>query len=201
MSVRRLSIAFSCALLGVATPVVAQINGTDAYKFLDAIKNEKGQEVTDLLAKPGNALVNTQEPNSGDTALHIVVRRGDATYTRFLLQHGGDPNIRNNAGDTPAMIAVTQNEEPCLSALIDGKANLNVANNRGETPLIRAVQLRNLSLVQELLKAGADPDQTDHIAGMSARDYAKRDTRSPAIAKLLADAPKAHRAATVGPSL
>ena len=46
-----------------------------------------------MLAKPGNSLVNTQEPNTGDTALNIVIRRGDATYTRFLLQHGADAAV------------------------------------------------------------------------------------------------------------
>jgi len=174
---------------------------TDAYKFMDAVKNAKGQEVTDMLATPGNSLVNTQEPNTGDSALMIVVRRGDTTYTRFLLQQGANPNLRNKQGDTATMIAVTGNEEPCLQILIDGKANVNVANDRGETPLIRAVQLRNIQMVQELLKGGADPDQADHLAGMSARDYAKRDTRSPVIAKLLADATKVSKTVTVGPSL
>jgi len=196
----RFPVFVSLALL-VAVPATAQLGGSARSKFLSAVKNEKNQDVTDMLAKPGNSLVNVQDPGNGDTALHIVVRRGDANYTRFLLQHGADPNIRNNDGQTPAMLAVTQGEEPCLQVLIDGKANLNLANSRGETPLIRAVQMRNLAMVQDLLKAGADPDQTDHIAGLSARAYAKRDTRSPVIAKLLADAPGVHKASAMGPSL
>jgi ankyrin repeat protein len=196
---RRFSLILLPLLL--AAPALAQLNGSETHKFLDAIKNQKGQDVTDMLAKPGNSLINTQDPGSGDTALHIVVRRGDATYTRFLLQRGADPNIRNKQGDTPAMLAVTENEEPCLQALIAGKANVNVTNDRGETPLIRAVQLRNVGMVHDLLGGGADPDLTDHIAGLSARDYAKRDTRSPTIAKMLADAPRVHKAPQVGPSL
>lgn len=200
MSSRRLSVLL-LPLLIASSPAAAQMGKTDTYKFMDAVKNAKGQEVTDMLARPGNSLVNTQEPNTGDTALMIVVRRGDTTYTRFLLQQGANPNLRNKQGDTATMIAVTGNEEPCLQILIDDKANLNVANDRGETPLIRAVQLRNIQMVQELLKGGADPDQTDHLAGLSAREYAKRDTRSPVIAKLLADAPKVSKTVSVGPSL
>lgn len=197
---RRFLILAAAPLLTIM-PASAQLNRTDQYKFLDAIKNQKGQEVTDLLAKPGNSLVNAQDPTNGDTALDIVIRRGDTTYTRFLLQHGADPNIRNKQGDSATMIAVTENEGSCLQALVNGKANVNVANDRGETPLIRAVQLRSITMVHDLLAAGADPDQTDHIAGLSARDYAKRDTRSPVIGKMLADAPKVHKAPSVGPSL
>ncbi|MBY8829091.1 ankyrin repeat domain-containing protein [Hephaestia mangrovi] len=200
MSSRRVSFLLVPLLLATS-PAAAQLSRSDAHKFLDAIKNEKAQDVTDMLATPGNTLINTQDPGTGDTALHMVVKRGDVTYTRFLLQHGADPNVRNKQGQTPAMLAVDENEEPCLQALIAGKADLNVGNDRGETPLIRAVQMRNAAMVQDLLKGGADPDQTDHMAGLSARDYAKRDSRSPIIAKLLADAPKVHKAPQIGPSL
>jgi hypothetical protein len=33
-------------------------------------------------------------------------------------------------------------------------------------------------MVQMLLAAGANPDKTDNAAGLSARDYAARDSRS-----------------------
>ena len=48
----------------------------------------------------------------------------------------------------------------------------------GETALIVAVQQRQPPVVKLLLEAGANPDKADHAAGYSARDYAKRDTRS-----------------------
>src|SRR3546814_10574293 len=82
------------------------------------------------------------------------------------------------------MLAVTQNAPGCVAALLNPpagsrRADVNLANGSGETPLIRAVQLRNLDLVRTLLKAGADPDQADPLAGLSARDYARNDSRSP----------------------
>ena len=48
----------------------------------------------------------------------------------------------------------------------------------GETALIVAVQQRQPRCVKLLLRSGANPDKTDHAAGYSARDYAKRDTRN-----------------------
>ena len=63
------------------------------------------------------------------------------------------------------------------------------------------MQRRDLSLVRTLLAAKANPDQKDNLAGLSARDYATRDTRAPAITKLLADTPKQGSAAVAGPKL
>jgi ankyrin repeat protein len=65
---------------------------------------------------------------------------------------------------------------------------------------MRAVQRRDGELVQLLLASGADPDLVDRLAGMSARDYAARDTRSPAIAEALKTAPKVQKRAVAGPS-
>ena len=63
------------------------------------------------------------------------------------------------------------------------------------------MQRRDLGLVRTLLAAKADPDQRDIIAGLSARDYATRDTRTPALAKIFADTPKVNRASVAGPKL
>jgi ankyrin repeat protein len=64
-------------------------------------------------------------------------------------------------------------------------AKVDAANRAGETALIVAVQHRQIPIVRDLLEAGADPDKTDSVAGYSARDYAKRDNRTPALLKLI----------------
>src|SRR3546814_15421425 len=69
--------------------------------------------------------------------------------------------------------------------LLDRKAPVDQTNRRGETALILAVQAKNVAMVRLLVKRGANPDKTDHIAGMSARDYAKRNDRSGRILALL----------------
>jgi len=188
------------ALATLATPVLAQ-NFSASCKFLEAVRKGDNDEVNKTLGQPGTSIINTKDSNTGETALHIVAGRSDATYLRFLLAKGANPNSADNRGDTPLIVAVNRNFAEGVDLLIAGKANVNQANSSRETPLIRAVQMRNLEIVNKLLAAGADPDQRDAIAGKSARDYAKADTRAPAITKVLTDAPKVQRRSVSGPSL
>lgn len=192
--------SLSVLALVAAAPAAAQFQ-SEGYKFLQAVRDAKNNDVITALNKPGSQVVNTRDVTTGEAALHITVKRGDVPYTTFLLQKGADPNIRDGKGNTPMLIAIESGHGEMVPLLVAGRANVNLANGSGETPLIRAVQRRDLGLVRELLAANADPDQRDVIAGLSARDYATRDTRAPAIAKLLTDAPKRARAPVAGPKL
>jgi len=199
MFARIIGTALAAALLGIAAPASAQIGGSDSYKFLQAVRDAKGDDVMTFLNKPGTTIVNTRDYKTGETALHIVVKRGDMTYLRFLLAKGADPNMKDEKGTTPLLLAATAGATEMIQLLLAQGANVNLGNSSGETPLIRAVQGRDLATARVLLTAGADPDQPDLLAGKSARDYATDDARSPAMAKLFADTPKKPRRAVSGP--
>ena len=186
------------ALLTMAAPVAAQ-QQSQSYKFLEAVRKGDGNAVVAILDQPGQTIVNTRDVTTGEGALHIVVKRGDGTYLRYLLAKGADANLRDRSGDTPMMLAVEAGKAEIVQILGTGKANANLGNSGGETPLIRAVQRRDIALVRAVLAAGGNPDQTDNMAGMSARDYARRDTRSPAILKVLDDTPAKTQRAVSGP--
>jgi uncharacterized protein len=79
-------------------------------------------------------------------------------------------------------------------------ARVDATNRRGETALIIAVQQRQPRVVELLLKAGANPDKGDHAAGLSAREYAKRDTRNPGLLKLI-ETIKSTKKQVAGPTL
>ncbi len=188
----------SPALLIGAAPAFAQ-GQSEGYKFLTAVRDAKNNDVLEMLGKPGSNIINTRDVTSGEGALHIVIKRGDEVYLRFLLQKGADANLRDGKGNTPLLLAVTLGQTGMIPILTAAGANPNLANSAGETPLIRAVQRRDIGMIRVLLTENADPDQADIIAGMSARDYAKQDGRNPIVSKLLADAPKKVRKAVSGP--
>lgn len=190
--------ALIAAALLATVPATAQ-QQSEGYKFLEAVKGEKIDEINTMLNKPGSVVINTRNISDGNTALHLVVASGNAQYLAYLLSRGAVPNVRNNAGIAPIVLAANKGRADLVGLFLQYKANVNYGNSNGETALIAATRRRDLQLIRILLDAGANPDQPDLLAGMSARDYAAQDTRSPAVAKELADAPKQKKAAVAGP--
>lgn len=166
-------------LLSHAIPAAAQFS--ESYNFLKAVKDRDGTEATKFLNRPGSVIVNTRDITTGETALHIVVARRDATWLSFLLQKGANPNLRDKRGLTPLMLATQLRFIDGVKALLSKNAKIDETNNQGETALIRAVQLRDAEMTRILLSEGANPDLTDTLAGLSARDYATRDRRAAAV--------------------
>lgn len=190
------------AALGLAyAPAQAQFRG--GYAFLQAVDNRDGTKATDAL-KDDPALVNTRNQDTGETALIIVTKRRDATWMRFLLGKDADPTIGDRQGMTPLMHTALLNFTDGAQALLDRKAPVDQTNRRGETALILAVQARNVAMVRLLVRNGANADKADHVAGMSARDYAKRDDRTGDIVAILdtkSDAPTRDFGPSIGPDL
>lgn len=203
MTGRVFGAALAAVFLTVAAPAAAQ-QKSESYEFLQAVRSKDGGKVNGFLEDKSKRIVNVKDRATGEGALHIIVGRTDATYLRFILQQDDvNPNLQDSRGNTALNLAASRGWVEGVEILLRYKANVNLANASGETPLIRAVQeAHDLEIADALLKAGADPDRTDNVTGKSARDYAREGTRWPALAKLLADAPKAQRAgAAAGPKL
>ena len=194
---------FALALIAAAgllhAPAQAQFRG--GYAFLQAVESRDGTKATESLQDDA-ALINTRHPETGETALIIVTKRRDATWLRFLLGKDADPAIGDRQGMTPLMHTALLNFVDGADELLKRRAPVDQTNRRGETALILAVQAKNVAMVRMLVKRGANPDKADHIAGMSARDYAKRDDRSGQIVALLdakSDAPVRDFGPSFGP--
>jgi len=185
-------------LLSVAAPVVAQTY-SDSFTFLKAVKERDGGRVQTLLSAPGSTVINTRDRANGESALHYLVRERDLTWLNYMLGRGARPDIQNNQGDTPLILAARLGWHDGAQLLLARRAGVDAANNRGETPLIVAVQRRDLNMVRILMEKGANPKRTDSVAGYSAIDYAKQDSRAAPILKLL-EAPSTPPKPVYGPT-
>lgn len=165
------------SLAAVTTPALAQTGGYDGIQFVESVRKKDGDKVTEAIRKNGPGIVNAKDVR-GDTALIVAITDRSEDFTAYLLNQGADPNLGGKGGDTPLIAAARVGYQDAAEWLIGQGAKVDGTNRMGETPLIIAVQQRQLAMVKMLLSAGANPDKTDSAAGLSARDYAKRDGRS-----------------------
>ena len=202
IKIMRMKLAAGLAIMACAAmmPSTANAQFSESYNFLKAVRDRDGGKATDAVAKPGSTIINTRDDKNGETALHIVTKGRDLGWMTFLLARGAKPDLRDNLGNTALMAATQLSFIEGAQLLIKNRAGVDLANGSGETPLIRAVQLRSAAMVQLLLNAGANPAKADTIAGMSARDYAQRDSRAAAIFKIITDTKPAKPAKSFGPN-
>jgi ankyrin repeat protein len=168
------------ALVLLAVPALAQ-SFSESFTFLKAVRDRDGATVQGLVATPNPAVINARDGAAGEGALHILARGRDLNWLSFLLGRGARPDIQSNDGTTPLILAAQLGWYEGAERLLARRANPNLGNSRGETPLILAVQRRDLTMVRLLRAQGADPNQTDNVAGYSALDYARQDRRAAAI--------------------
>jgi ankyrin repeat protein len=190
-----LKIGVAAAVLSsVSAPLAAQ-NATDSVQFVDAVRKSDGDTAKKLLDSDGPKIINERDYN-GQTALVVAVSNRSEDWTAFLLNEGADPNLSGEAGDTPLIAAARVGYEDAVGWLLGKGAKVDGTNKMGETPLIIAVQQRQPHIVKLLLQAGANPDKADAAAGLSARDYAIRDTRSRDILQMIQSVKPAPSAAS-----
>ncbi|MDB5737431.1 MAG: ankyrin [Sphingomonas bacterium] len=185
----------------VATPLAAQNFVSDSYSFLKGVRDRDGAKVQKLLDSPSTTIILARDTTTGETALHIVAKRRDLAWLQYMLAKGADMNARDRDGNTALADAAQIGWAEGARQLIEVGATVDLGNNRGETPLILATNSHDLPTVKTLIAGGADPKITDHVAGMSAHDYATRDGRSVAILKALDEAKPVPRKIISGPSI
>ena len=183
----------------IAAPLAAQ-SYSEGYTFLKAVRERDGNTAERILSNPASTAINIRDPGTGESALHILVRGRDSAWLGYMLGRGARPDTGDRDGNTPLILAAQLGWLDGAEILLDRHASANLGNNRGETPLIFAVQRRDMAMVRLLLQHRADPNETDHVAGNSAIDYARQDPRAVAILHVLEGTRQPSAAQITGPA-
>ena len=168
----------------IASPAMSQGLTSKGDEFLTALRESNGSKAMRLVEDSGFTVIN-HRADDGSTALHIVIRTRNSNWVGYLLANGADKDAGDKKGDTPLILAARSGYGEGAARLLMSGAQVDKPNRLGETALIVAVQQRQAAIVSTLLKLGANPDKRDHAAGFSARDYAKRDSRTKEMLKLI----------------
>ncbi|ALP53994.1 hypothetical protein Tel_13105 [Candidatus Tenderia electrophaga] len=116
----------------------------------------------------------------GETPLLVAAAGGDVQVARLLLEHGADPNAREQDNrrnrmamakqsmgkDSALIVAVEKGHEEVARALIEAGAEVDYRGFMGKTPLYVAVENGRRHLVELLLAHGADVS-IESLAGLS----------------------------------
>jgi ankyrin repeat protein len=115
--------------------------------------------------------VDCQAPNSGNTPLHLALKRQNAPLVRALLDKDANLEITNRKGETPIFATTCHSGLGLFSLLRKAGANLQATTNDGYGLLAYALtKVRNsdYSLFLQLLVQGLDPNSGDpsplHVA-------------------------------------
>ena len=151
-----------------------------------AVKNSDVPAVMALL----EAKVKLEARNSkGQTPLHGAANH---KIVKDLLAAGADINACDKSGNTPLHAMIMGKSVPVAQLLLQAGANITLKNNhKGDTPLHLAVSplFRHATMVQLLLKAGADANECNNF-GETSLHIASKNKTSPidrSIVKLLID--------------
>ncbi len=133
-----------------------------------------------LLFERGSVL---DEPAGDWKALMFAVQYRSRATARMLLEHGANPNARDEKQRTPLMRAARNSDAAMVEALIAAGADVRLVDMSGMSALHHACTKANVANVRSLLQAGADPALRDHD-GRTCRAVAQEARKPKVLAAL-----------------
>ena len=138
---------------------VVDASGWTPLMMAASLKDNEGEAIVQfLLTKEADPKLPT---NTGATALHFAVSKGNLEVCKLLLKNGASARAKDRRGQLPLHRAAAVGILPILKLLLEAKSPLNASDADGMTALHHAVSEGHGDLAVELVKAGADLDKKD----------------------------------------
>lgn len=160
-----------------ANPNLCGSNGTTALYW--AVSRNDSELVKNLIE--AGARVDAEQPEDGDTSLHLASENSNLEIVRLLLKAGGESALDrfNYVSRTPLMWAAEKGNIEIAKALIEAGSDVNAHDESriGNTALLIATENRDFEMAQLLVASGADPTIPGWM-GITALSVVKEPTTS-----------------------
>lgn len=118
--------------------------------------------------------------NFGETPIYTAVVQGNVEVVDYFMECGASPNAHSSRtnGFTPLHFACSQGLTRMVEVLLSNReTRINATNDEGQTPFLIAIKehgtmdlethqkINNMTIMQMLLKAGADPTIAESTTG------------------------------------
>ena len=117
------------------------------------------------------------DPNAltpqGASPMLVAGTDQDPRWLRLLLDHRGDPDLKNQFGNPLLALIVASCQWANMVLLLDRGAAIDAANATGQTATMRLGALHQWEHVDAMLERGADPSLED-ANGLTLRDFLKQ---------------------------
>lgn len=164
----------------------------DAVFWWKDFGHKKGWEPLDikkLLESNKRIPINSNKSNYGITPLVHAVSRGNLEIVRMLIDYGASVGRKEETlyrnKESPISVAARVNKLEILNELIANGADPDAKDLNGVTPLMVAADMGHVSIVEALLKVGAD--KYIEFEGYTALNMAK-DAKHSEVVRILEEA-------------
>ena len=121
----------------------------------------KGSELYDIEESYSMSITIQKITTNDDYAIFDALRSANISLVLDLIEQHIGINAMDEYGQTPLMIAVSRQYLPVVASLLNTrqpKVDVNLAKSTGFTALFYAVEKASPSILQALLRRGADPN-------------------------------------------
>ena len=195
MRVNAVSLVWSCLVLLLSAPVLAQ---HPDLRLVNAVRHDDREAVRALLQEQVD--VNMPQPD-GATALHWAAYLDDLETADLLIGAGAVADATNELGVTPLYLACENGNAALVRTLLSAGATPHAALPSGETALMTAARTGSVGAVKALLAHGADVHARETTEGQTALMWAVSQRHTGVVQVLIEAGADVHARSHIRPVL
>ena len=150
--------------------IETRLNRGNSAEFLKIVRDGHSIGIAAALARGLD--LNAIDATTGETALHITIKKNDLVKTKYLIERGIDLAVKDGTGQSALALATELNLQRVIKEIVVAKnvSAFGTTNNVGENPINIAYRVNQRKVAMYLIESGENVDQAMRMA-IQAKDW------------------------------